>query len=55
LLADPKTKTWLRNSIEPVFGMPKIVRFSWSTVKVLLEKEGKAVEWSVSPDMNYCL
>ncbi|KAJ7931521.1 ribonuclease H-like domain-containing protein [Mycena leptocephala] len=44
--SDPKTKTWLRNSIEPVFGMPKIVRFSWSTVKVLLEKEGKAVEWS---------
>jgi len=25
--------------------MPKVVRFSWSTVKVLLEKEGKAVEW----------
>ncbi|KAF7330531.1 Ribonuclease [Mycena venus] len=43
--SDPKTKEWLRNSIEPVFGFPKIVRFSWSTVKVLLEKEGKAVEW----------
>ncbi|KAJ7274436.1 ribonuclease H-like domain-containing protein [Mycena haematopus] len=43
--SDPKTKEWLRNSIEPVFGLPRIVRFSWSTVKVLLEKEGKAVEW----------
>ncbi|KAJ7601758.1 ribonuclease H-like domain-containing protein [Mycena polygramma] len=43
--SDPKTKTWLRNSIEPIFGLPKIVRFSWSTVKVLLEKEGKSVEW----------
>ncbi|KAF7374932.1 Ribonuclease [Mycena sanguinolenta] len=43
--SDPKTKEWLRNSTEPVFGLPKIVRFSWSTVKVLLEKEAKAVEW----------
>jgi len=25
--------------------MPRIVRFSWSTVKTLLQKEGKAVEW----------
>ncbi|KAK7064800.1 ribonuclease [Favolaschia claudopus] len=43
--SDPKTKEWLRNSVEPVFGLPKLVRFSWSTVKVLLEKEGKAVDW----------
>ncbi|KAJ7158754.1 ribonuclease H-like domain-containing protein [Mycena filopes] len=43
--SDPRTKTWLRESIEPVFGFAKIVRFSWSTVKVLLEKEGKNVDW----------
>ncbi|KAJ7650253.1 ribonuclease H2 subunit A [Roridomyces roridus] len=43
--SDPKTKAWLRESLEPVFGFPGIVRFSWSTVKVLLEKEGKAVNW----------
>ncbi|KAF8206487.1 ribonuclease H-like domain-containing protein [Mycena galopus ATCC 62051] len=43
--SDPKTKEWLRNSIEPVFGLPRLVRFSWSTVKVLLEKQAKAVEW----------
>ncbi|KAJ7903575.1 ribonuclease H-like domain-containing protein, partial [Mycena olivaceomarginata] len=49
---DPKTKEWLRNSIEPVFGLPKLVRFSWSTVKVLLEKEGKAVQWSVARRMH---
>ncbi|KAJ7494740.1 ribonuclease H2 subunit A [Mycena galericulata] len=43
--SDPRTKAWLRESLEPVFGFPRIVRFSWSTVKVLLEKDGKAVEW----------
>ncbi|KAJ6619768.1 ribonuclease H-like domain-containing protein [Mycena sp. CBHHK59/15] len=43
--SDPKTQAWLKNSIEPVFGFPKLVRFSWTTVKVLLEKTGKAVEW----------
>ncbi|KAJ7126988.1 ribonuclease H-like domain-containing protein [Mycena epipterygia] len=43
--SDPRTKAWLRSSIEPVFGFPRIVRFSWSTVKVLLEKEGKTAEW----------
>ncbi|KAJ7756434.1 ribonuclease H2 subunit A [Mycena maculata] len=43
--SDPRTKAWLRDSIEPVFGFPRIVRFSWSTVKVLLEKDGKAVDW----------
>ncbi|KAF7312264.1 Ribonuclease [Mycena indigotica] len=42
---DPKTKAWLQRTLEPVFGLPKVVRFSWSTVKVLLEKEGKAVKW----------
>ncbi|KAJ7707683.1 ribonuclease H-like domain-containing protein [Mycena rosella] len=43
--SDPRTKAWLRESLDPVFGLPKIARFSWSTVKVLLEKEGKAVDW----------
>ncbi|KAJ7170690.1 ribonuclease H2 subunit A [Mycena crocata] len=43
--SDPKTKAWLRNSMDSVFGFPKIVRFSWSTVKVLLEKDGKTVDW----------
>ncbi|KAJ7475855.1 ribonuclease H2 subunit A [Mycena latifolia] len=43
--SDPRTKAWLRDSLEPIFGLPRIARFSWSTVKVLLEKEGKAVEW----------
>ncbi|KAJ7066962.1 ribonuclease H2 subunit A [Mycena amicta] len=43
--ADPRTKTWLQKNVEPVFGLPKVARFSWATVKVLLEKQGKPVEW----------
>ncbi|KAF9468091.1 ribonuclease H-like domain-containing protein [Collybia nuda] len=43
--SDPKTQAWLKNSIEPTFGFPKIVRFSWATVKILLEKNAHAVKW----------
>ncbi|KAJ7284999.1 ribonuclease H2 subunit A [Mycena rebaudengoi] len=43
--SDPRTQAWLKNSIDPVFGFPRLVRFSWSTVKVLLEKNAAAVEW----------
>ncbi|THV07439.1 ribonuclease H2 subunit A [Dendrothele bispora CBS 962.96] len=43
--SDPKTQTWLRSCLEPTFGFPKVVRFSWTTVKVLLEKEGHPVQW----------
>lgn len=44
---DPKTQAWLKASIEPTFGFPKLVRFSWTTVKVLLEKAGHRVQWFV--------
>ena len=42
---DPKTQAWLRDSLEPTFGFPSLVRFSWATVKVALEKYGHAVKW----------
>jgi len=45
--ADPKTQAWLKNSIEPTFGFPKVVRFSWTTIKVLLEKSAHTVKWFV--------
>ncbi|KAL0061918.1 hypothetical protein AAF712_011202 [Marasmius tenuissimus] len=45
--SDPKTQAWLKDSLEPTFGFPKVVRFSWTTVKVLLEKEGHQVQWFV--------
>lgn len=45
--SDPKTQDWLKNSLEPTFGFPKVARFSWTTVKLLLEKTAHAVKWSV--------
>lgn len=42
---DPNTQAWLKGNIEPTFGFPKIVRFSWTTVKVLLEKHAHPVKW----------
>nr|XP_039258787.1 ribonuclease H2 subunit A-like [Styela clava]XP_039258788.1 ribonuclease H2 subunit A-like [Styela clava] len=43
--SDPSTKAWLRQSVDPVFGFPDFVRFSWSTAKNILEDEAVAVEW----------
>ncbi|XP_062498368.1 ribonuclease H2 subunit A, partial [Pezoporus occidentalis] len=42
---DPKTKEWLRRSLEPVFGFPQLVRFSWGTAKELLRGGGVPVTW----------
>ncbi|NWR95904.1 RNH2A Ribonuclease, partial [Furnarius figulus] len=42
---DPKTKEWLRRNLEPVFGFPQLVRFSWGTAQGLLQKEGVPVQW----------
>ncbi|WOO81887.1 Ribonuclease H2 subunit A [Vanrija pseudolonga] len=44
--SDPKTQAYLRNSIDPVFGYRGIVRFSWATVKVLLEKQAAPCAWA---------
>lgn len=45
LTVDPKTVAWIKSSLEPTFGFPSIVRFSWTTVKVALEKSGHDVKW----------
>ena len=42
---DALTKSWLRKTFDPLFGWPTVVRFSWSTAKDMLEKEGTKVEW----------
>uniref|UniRef100_A0A2K5F770 Ribonuclease n=1 Tax=Aotus nancymaae TaxID=37293 RepID=A0A2K5F770_AOTNA len=42
---DPKTKVWLKEHVEPVFGFPQFVRFSWRTAQTILEKEAKDVIW----------
>ncbi|KAF9193575.1 Ribonuclease H2 subunit A [Haplosporangium sp. Z 767] len=43
--SDPKTKAWLRSNMDPIFGYPNIVRFSWETCKTLLETSGTSVRW----------
>lgn len=44
--ADPRTQAYLKEHIDPVFGYKGIVRFSWATVKVLLEKQGVECKWN---------
>ncbi|RPD60070.1 ribonuclease H2 subunit A [Lentinus tigrinus ALCF2SS1-6] len=43
--SDPNTQAWIRNSLEPTFGYPSFARFSWATIKVVLEKDAHPVEW----------
>ncbi|XP_075581342.1 ribonuclease H2 subunit A [Pelecanus crispus] len=43
---DPKTKEWLRRHLEPVFGFPQFVRFSWGTARELLQRGGVPVKWA---------
>lgn len=42
---DPKTQAWLKSSIDPAFGFPGLARFSWATVKVMLENDAHSVKW----------
>ncbi|RUS35145.1 ribonuclease H-like domain-containing protein [Jimgerdemannia flammicorona] len=43
--SDPNTVKWLKENMDPVFGYPNIVRFSWSTCYKLLESEAVPVVW----------
>ncbi|XP_066995218.2 ribonuclease H2 subunit A isoform X2 [Anabrus simplex] len=42
---DPVTKKFLLENMDPVFGFPQLVRFSWSTASRLLEDNAVNVEW----------
>ncbi|KAL7292863.1 hypothetical protein TKK_0013537 [Trichogramma kaykai] len=42
---DPVTKTWLADNVDPIFGFPQLVRFSWSTAEKILESKAINVEW----------
>ncbi|XP_069623337.1 ribonuclease H2 subunit A [Ranitomeya imitator] len=42
---DPKTKEWLAKHLDPVFGYPQFVRFSWSTAQSILESKAAPVLW----------
>uniref|UniRef100_K7FZC5 Ribonuclease n=2 Tax=Pelodiscus sinensis TaxID=13735 RepID=K7FZC5_PELSI len=45
---DPKTKEWLAQCLDPVFGYPQFVRFSWSTAQTILESKAVPVHWDDS-------
>lgn len=53
--SDPKTQAYLKKSIDPVFGYKGIVRFSWATIKVLLDKQGVESKWSACPSHDRLL
>ena len=42
---DERTKKWLQSQVDPIFGFPPLVRFSWQTCRTIL-KESRAVEVS---------
>ncbi|XP_076367762.1 ribonuclease H2 subunit A [Tachypleus tridentatus] len=42
---DPVTKSFLSENIDPVFGFPSLVRFSWSTAEKILEEKAVSVIW----------
>uniref|UniRef100_H3AGP5 Ribonuclease n=1 Tax=Latimeria chalumnae TaxID=7897 RepID=H3AGP5_LATCH len=42
---DPKTKEWLAKYLDPVFGYPQFVRFSWSTAQTILDSKAAPVHW----------
>lgn len=42
---DKITKKWLVDNMDPVFGFPSLVRFSWKTSYALLDKDGIKAEW----------
>jgi ribonuclease H2 subunit A len=39
--ADPITVKWLSSNNDKVFGFPNFTRFSWQTVKTILDKNIK--------------
>ncbi|KAL8451752.1 hypothetical protein Emed_001914 [Eimeria media] len=42
---DRVTIAFLRDYMDPVFGFPEIVRWSWQTAKEMFEKEGTETNW----------
>jgi len=43
---DPVTKNFLVNSIDPVFGLPSLVRYSWSTAEKIIDEKCVKISWN---------
>ncbi|KAH9178172.1 ribonuclease H2 subunit A [Lactarius sanguifluus] len=43
--SDPNTKIWIKESLDRTFGYPSIARFSWTTIKVVLDDKAHEVKW----------
>ena len=42
---DPQTKAWLSTHVDPIFGYPSLVRFSWATCQDILDTKAVDVQW----------
>ena len=51
-IQDPVTKKFLAQHVDPVFGYPLLVRFSWSTVSLILKTKGVNVEFEESEEQE---
>ena len=47
---DDKTKKFLHACIDPVFGYPQLVRFSWSTASKILDDKACVMHWEDDDD-----
>ena len=43
--SDPLTKKWMASNLDPVFGYPNIVRFSWKTTSNQFKANGTTIKW----------
>lgn len=43
--SDGVTQKWLKDHLDPVFGFPRLIRFSWSTTANLLQEKGVKFTW----------
>lgn len=48
--ADPDTKKYLENIVDPVFGFPTLARFSWSTITNAMKKNSCDCDWNEPDD-----
>ncbi|KAL3078221.1 hypothetical protein niasHS_012108 [Heterodera schachtii] len=49
--SDPITKQFIRTMVDPIFGYPSLVRFSWKTVERVLEKKAIKYTWDSSSSL----